>query len=419
MERNNHWAVFVSKNANKDLFIQQFLDKRIEGELAVFNDQTGMLVSDIAIIELINEEEIHDRVEVEKIKNRRLRSLSSGEQKKALLAYCLSKHPDFIILDNPFDNLDVASQKTLRALLQDAGEHTSLIQIINRKTDVLPFITNAISIDAKNKVIYHQCVSDYLQEQNKEAVAFPTSVPKPLHDFEIENAVLVTFNNVNVSYNERPIVKDISWKINAGEFWQLIGPNGSGKSTLLTLITGDNPKGYGQDLTLFGIKKGTGETVWDIKQNVGYFTPSMTDMFSKNHTLQGMIVSGLFDSIGLYVIPAEAHLQVANEWLQLIEMDHLKNTSFSKLSLGQQRLALIARAMIKHPPLLILDEPTSGLDDYHVSLVTSLINKIAAESSTAILYVSHRREEGLEPKFIFELIIDEKGSTGKIVLGLD
>jgi molybdate transport system ATP-binding protein len=414
MERNNHWAVFVSKNANKDLFIQQLLEKKIEGELVEFNDKAAMLMSDLSIIDLINEEEIHDRVEVDKINNKKLRSMSSGEQKKALLAYCLSKNPDCIILDNPFDNLDIASQASLGSLLKDAGEHAALIQIINRKTDVLPFITNAVSIDDKNKITY-QSVEEYLTRQKNESIFFPNNVPKPLHDYEIKSESLVVFNKVNVAYNERPIVKDISWKINTGEFWQLIGPNGSGKSTLLTLITGDNPKGYGQDLTLFGMKKGTGETVWDIKQNVGYFTPSMTDMFSKNHTLQGMVVSGLFDSIGLYVIPAEAHLQVANEWLQLIEMDHLKNIFFSKLSLGQQRLALIARAMIKHPPLLILDEPTSGLDDYHVSLVTSLINKIAAESRTAILYVSHRREEGLEPQFVFELTADSNGSTGKVI----
>lgn len=413
MKSNNHWAVFISKNANKDLFIQQLLDKKIEGELAVFNDQSPMLLSDIAIIELINEEEIHERVEVDKANNKRLRSMSGGEQKKALLAYCLSTNPDFIILDNPFDNLDIASQQSLGGLLQAAAEQVSIIQVINRTTDVLPFITNAVSIDAANKIAYHQNLAEYLAQQKKESIVFSNDVPQPLHEYTIKSSELIVFNKVNVSYNERPIIKDISWKINAGEFWQLIGPNGSGKSTMLTMITGDNPKGYGQDLTLFGMKKGTGETVWDIKQNVGYFTPSMTDMFSKNHTLQSMIVSGLFDSIGLYVIPAEAHLQVANEWLQLIEMDHLKNTSFSKLSLGQQRLALIARAMIKHPPLLILDEPTSGLDDYHVSLVTSLINKIAAESRTAILYVSHRREEGLEPQFVFELTAGINGSTGK------
>jgi molybdate transport system ATP-binding protein len=318
MKRNNHWAVFVSKNANKDLFIQQLLDKKIEGELAAFNDQASMLLSDISTIELINEEEIHDRVEVAKTTNRRLRSLSSGEQKKALLAYCLSKNPDCIILDNPFDNLDIASRAALGGSLKDAGEQTSLIQVINRKTDVLSFITNAISIDDKNKITYHKSVEEYLHQQKNESVVFANNVPQPLHTYEIKSDALVVFNKVNVSYNERPIVKDISWEINTGEFWQLIGPNGSGKSTLLTMITGDNPKGYGQDMLLFGMKKGTGETVWDIKQNVGYFTPSMTDLFSKNHTLQSMVVSGLFDSIGLYVIPAEAHLQVANEWLQLI-----------------------------------------------------------------------------------------------------
>jgi molybdate transport system ATP-binding protein len=415
MERNNHWAVFVSKNANKDLFIQQLLDKKIEGGLSVFNNRSSTLMSDLSIIELINEEEIHDRVEVDKANNKRLRSMSSGEQKKALLAYCLSKNPDYIILDNPFDNLDIASQKSLGGLLKNAGEQTSLIQIINRKMDVLPFITNAVSIDATNKITYHENVEEYLTQQKSESIIFPNDVPKPLHDYITNSVELVVFNKVNVSYNDRPIIKDISWKINTGEFWQLIGPNGSGKSTMLTMITGDNPKGYGQDLTLFGMKKGSGETVWDIKQNVGYFTPSMTDMFSKQHTVQSMIVSGLFDSIGLYVIPAEAHLQIANEWLQLIEMYDLKNISFSKLSLGQQRLALIARAMIKHPPLLILDEPTSGLDDYHVSLVTSLINKIAAESRTAILYVSHRKEEGLKPQFIFELTPDEEGSAGREV----
>jgi molybdate transport system ATP-binding protein len=415
MKRNNHWAIFISKNANKDLFIQQLLDKKITGELSVFNYQSFMLMSDIAIIELINEEEIHDRVEVDKANNKRLRSMSSGEQKKALLAYCLSKNPDCIILDNPFDNLDIASQQSLGGLLKDAGKHASLIQIINRKTDVLPFITNAASVDATNKVTYYQNVEEYLIQQKNELIVFPNDVPKPLHDYTIKSKALVFFDKVNVSYDERPIIKDIFWKINAGEFWQLIGPNGSGKSTMLTMITGDNPKGYGQNLTLFGMKKGTGETVWDIKQNVGYFTPSMTDLFSKNHTLQSMVVSGLFDSIGLYVIPAEAHLQLAKEWLQLIEMYDVRNISFSKLSLGQQRLALIARAMIKHPPLLILDEPTSGLDDYHVSLVTSLINKIAAESRTAILYVSHRREEGLDPKFVFELTPGKEGSTGQEV----
>ena len=180
------------------------------------------------------------------------------------------------------------------------------------------------------------------------------------------------------------------------------------------MINGDNPKAYNQDLTLFGRRKGTGETVWEIKRKIGYLTPSMTDLFNTRHTLEQMIISGFMDSIGLYKQPSDMQIRLADEWLELIEMSPLKKKVFCQLSLGQQRLALVARAMVKHPPLLILDEAMSGLDDHNATLVTNLINKIAAESKTAILYVSHRKEEGLLPEYLFELTPSDSGSTGKI-----
>ncbi|MEP6805574.1 MAG: ATP-binding cassette domain-containing protein, partial [Flavobacterium sp.] len=163
--------------------------------------------------------------------------------------------------------------------------------------------------------------------------------------------------NVSVSYDDRKIVDQISWTIKEGEFWQLIGPNGSGKSTILSLITGDNPKGFGQDLYLFGRKKGTGESVWDIKKQIGIFTTSMTDLFQKGHTLEEMILSGFFDSIGLYTEPTTLQKQIVTQWLEVIEMSSLRKKRFIDLSIGQQRVALIVRAVLKHPPLLILDEP--------------------------------------------------------------
>jgi molybdate transport system ATP-binding protein len=182
------------------------------------------------------------------------------------------------------------------------------------------------------------------------------------------------------------------------------------------MITGDNPKGYGQNLTLFGIKKGSGESVWTIKENIGYVTPSMTDLFSTRHTLEQMLISGFYDSIGLYVYPTDSEVRTAKSWLKLIGMENLTDKLFCMLSAGQQRMALVVRAMIKHPPLLILDEPIAGLDDYHSLLVVSLINKIAEESNTAILYVSHQDEEGLFPQKIFELIPTENGSIGRVLV---
>ncbi|MEQ1624333.1 MAG: ATP-binding cassette domain-containing protein, partial [Sediminibacterium sp.] len=130
---------------------------------------------------------------------------------------------------------------------------------------------------------------------------------------------------LSVSYEERPILDQINWTIQAGECWQLKGPNGSGKSTLLSMITGDNPKGYGQDLNLFGMKKGSGETVWDIKQYIGYFNPVMIQHFSRLDSIELMIVSGCMDSIGVYIKPSEMQLRLAKEWLDYLGLLALKN----------------------------------------------------------------------------------------------
>src|SRR5690606_24178352 len=215
---------------------------------------------------------------------------------------------------------------------------------------------------------------------------------------------LVIFKDVSVRYGERPILHAINWDIKQGQFWQLIGPNGSGKSTILSMITGDNPKAFLQDITLFGMKKGSGETVWDIKKHIGYFSSEMLRGFLRSDSIENMIISGFFDSIGLYKFPLERQTLIAHQWLRILNMFDIKEKDFLSLSNGHQRVVLIARAMVKQPPLLILDEPTNGLDDADVLLFSQLINKIASESNTAILYVSHRQETGLEPDYIYELM---------------
>ena len=400
MNSINHWAVFLSNNSNSQILINQLLECKATKPFTGFNHLKGVLFSNITLNGFIEEEAKHEHSPVLENTSRTLKSMSSGERKKALLAYLLLQQPDFIILDNPFDNLDIASQKLLLEELTKIAAHTAFIQLINRKNDQLPFITNTITIDGEKNGITNNNYS------------FSGSIPPPIKHYKIDTTTLVVFKNVTVKYDDRTIVNAINWTINAGEFWQLVGPNGSGKTTLLTLINGDNPKAYGQDLFLFGKRKGSGETVWDIKEKIGYLTPAMTDLFSLNHTLEQMVVSGFFDSIGLYKLPTDIQLKLANQWLVLLDMQQLKNIPFYKLSLGQQRMALIARAMVKHPPLLILDEPTSGLDDYSVSVLSALINKIAEESTTAILYVSHRTEKDITPQFIYELLPTNVGSMG-------
>ena len=396
----NHWAIFLSNNSHSHVLVQQLLFGKANTPFTDFNGLKGVLFSTITLQEFIEEEAKHQHTDILKNTSRTLQSMSSGERKKALLAYLLLQQPDFIILDNPFDNLDFDSQQILLQQLLIISQHTAIIQLINRKSDQLSFITNAININ------------DNLDAKPSNNDIFSGSIPPPLKQYTIDGNTLIEFKSVTVKYEERTIVKDINWVINTGEFWQLVGPNGAGKTTLLTMINGDNPKAYGQDLYLFGKRKGSGETVWEIKEKIGYLTPAMTDLFSTRHTLEHMIVSGFLDSIGLYKLPTDSQLHLAYKWLQVINLQHLKHIPFCKLSVGQQRMALIARAMVKHPPLLILDEPNSGLDDHNVALVSALINKIAAESTTAILYVSHRTEKNINPQYIYELQPSSTGSIG-------
>ncbi len=406
---DNHWAVFINNTSDKSHFIEGLLSGLMPKELEVFKGLKGGLFSKIALDKLIDEESRHGKIDVTGESLQSLQSMSSGEQKKVLLRHVLNSKPDFIILDNPFDNLDKDTQIDLKQVLSTIRKDVAIIQIISRKDDLLPFIINYSLLNKRELVVTEKSA---IISNEQPLVHFNDSIPKPLKPIEYDYDTLIELKGVNVSYNKKPIVKDINWKIGKGEFWELSGKNGSGKTTLLTMITGENPKGYGQDLFLFGYKKGSGESIWDIKKNIGYFTPSMTDKFLGYHTVHNMMISGIMDSIGLYVRPTEAQLRIAKEWLQLINMWHLKDIYFHDLTMGQQRMLMTTRAMVKHPLLLILDEPTAGLDDTSAELLISLVNKMSKESDTSIIFVSHRQEAGLRPDYRFMLITGENGSIG-------
>ncbi|MDZ7897090.1 MAG: ATP-binding cassette domain-containing protein [Arcicella sp.] len=402
MQNINH-AIFLSNQANKTALIQQILSQKSIGELVVFNKLKGILFSISAIQTILDDEERHGFTEVTKHLNRSLKSMSSGERMKTLLDFVIAQKPDFIVLDNPFDNLDLQAQMYLKEVLAINSTTIPMIQILHRERDLLPFMTNYYTLDNDYKLLHHVDKQGFIDNFKVIENHFSHKIPPPIQAVKFEGEELISMKNVRVTYNEKVIFENLSWTIKKGEFWHLVGPNGSGKTTILSMITGDNPKGYGQDLTLFGRKKGSGESIWEVKEKIGYITPSMTDLFSSRHTLEQMIISGFYDSIGLYVQPSDLEIKTANLWLELVGMGKISSKLFCLLSTGQQRMALIIRTMVKHPPLLILDEALAGLDEHNTSLSVALINKIASESDTTIIYVSHRKEEGLNPKNIFEL----------------
>ena len=108
-----------------------------------------------------------------------------------------------------------------------------------------------------------------------------------------------------------------------------------------------------------------------------------------------MVLSGFFDSIGYYQPASVTQKERALSLMELLEITNLADLDFTRLSYGQQRLILIARAMIKSPPLLILDEPCQGLDRTNRNRVLELVDLVGQNTTTLILYVTHAAADHL------------------------
>ncbi len=412
----DHIGIHLSNSANKDLIIDQIIANKFLKNDPDLSGLHGELYSTITINRIIDEELRHDRFPIFTEENPSLLSMSSGQQRKALLTYLISLRPQYLVLDDIYSSVDKDTREFIVENLERLSGTTLMIQLFYRKQDVLKFIKTVYTVDNQNHIIDQHTLQLFIQKHLTDHAIQNIALPHLFVELSPTINPLVLLNSLSASYHDHQVLKNICWTIQFGEFWQLKGPIGSGKSTLLSMIIGDNPKGYGQDMVLFGRKKGTGETIWDIRKRIGYFTPSMILQFTHNDPVENMVISGLVDSVGLYTKPSDLQRDIANAWLKVLGPD-FRNKTFNSLSFGQQRILLVVRAMVKHPPLLILDEPTVGLDDENTRLFLNMINAIATQKKVAIIYVSHRSEPDLKPDKIFELVPSPDGSIGHIFIG--
>ena len=412
MKKHINIGLYLSNKSNKNYILQQIMANKFLQPYLDLSPLKGALHSSIAIDKFIEDELRHDRFLIQTDENSSLASMSSGQQKKALLLYLINQKPQYIVLDDVYSNVDKQTQQFIDNELTQLGESTLLVQLFFRKRDLLPCIDIVYSVNENNEITASQQANLFLASNQLDSINPALfSLPKMYNENHTNVDPLVQLNSVSVHYDTKSVLDNVQWTIKSGEFWQLVGPNGAGKSTLISMITGDNPRAYGQDMILFGRKKGSGESIWDIKRQIGYFTPAMIEQFTRVDTVENMIISGLNDSVGLYINPSDMQKDIAKGWMESLGSAY-KNRTFQSLSLGQQRMVMVARAMVKYPPLLILDEPTIELDDENSKLFIEMVNAIAAEKKVAIIYVSHRDEPDLQPNKIFELIRTEHGYTG-------
>lgn len=347
--------------------------------------------------------EVASKFGISDLLSRLFKYLSTGEMRKVLLCQTLMGQPDLLILDEPFDGLDVFSRNNLSDLLCSLSEKGLTIVLVLNRFDELPdFIENmGVVADCKltlsgdrESVLANTLISQLQHSENLKHLTLP-EVEDPTAQVPLSDDIpRVTLNNGVVSYNDKSILHGLNWQVNPHEHWQIIGENGAGKSTLLSLITGDHPQGYSNDLTLFGRRRGTGETIWDIKRHIGYVSNSIHQEYRVATSVLNVIISGFHDSIGLYQTPSDRQVHLAYQWLALLGFT--KQTAqqpFHSLSWGQQRLILIARAQVKHPAVLILDEPLQGLDGLNRLLVLRFIDVMLSQGSTQLLFVTHHQED--------------------------
>ena len=333
-------------------------------------------------------------LKLENLMERYIISLSSGEFRRFQIAQMLCTGARIIIIENPYIGLDEQNRAIVAELLQELVKISGvqLILLESRLPENLSLFSHIVLIEDGR-------VEKYPLKEGLAAIK-TAAVKTAAKDYSTAHSVtaecgkeLLKLQNVSIRYGNRTILKDLSWSLKAGEKWALTGRNGSGKSTLLSLICADNPQAYSCNITLFGRKRGTGESIWDIKRNIGYLSPEMYKSYRKPLPVENIVASGLFDTIGLYVEPKEEHLQRVERWMELFNLSRFRGTNYMHLSDGWQRMVLLARAFVKNPPLLILDEPFHGLDNKNRTLAAEIIESWCRQPEKSLIMVSHYKQD--------------------------
>ncbi len=339
---------------------------------------------------------IINKFQLDDLLGKHLLMLSNGETRRLLIAAALLKNPAVLLLDNPFSGLDAGLRTIFGSLFQEiAASGISLVLTVPAK-HIPSFVSHTAALHSGRLIFAGKksawrpadIVPDAKPDINGEDIA-------RLFNSQSTGSYrsIINMNKVNVAYGTVQVLNNISWQVKPGERWALLGPNGAGKSTLLSLVNGDNPQAYANDIVLFDRQRGTGESIWDIKKKIGYVSPELYQYFPADQLCSQVIESGFHDTLGLFrPVQASRQEHILN-WMKLLHMEQYAHRLFKNIPAGAQRLCLLARALVKSPPLLILDEPCQGLDEEQQQNFGQIIDAVCSLLPVTLVYVTHYMNE--------------------------
>ena len=333
--------------------------------------------------------------------DRRLISVSNGERQKIQLARALAHPMRLLILDEPFAGLDAATRAHFHAVLERLMDSPLRVLLIATRIEDLPRHVTHLLCVSQCRVLAAGRRADILRlpqvkrlfpPPGNSMTAAPPGRPRKPSRGPVPPE-LVRLRDATVRYGDNVILRGINWTVRAGESWALLGPNGSGKTTLLSLILGDNPQVYANNVSVFGVPRGSGESVWDIKARIGWVSPELHLHFNRSATCFQVVASGFDDTVGLFRSPSRREAAAVRRCLARFRLLPFAHAPLFALSAGLQRMVLLARALVKQPRLLILDEPCQGLDAAHRNSFIGAVDALIRTGAATVIYVTHRRDE--------------------------
>lgn len=325
-------------------------------------------------------QEFLEKGKITELLHRKLIHISSGQRKRLQLTLAIIRKPKVLLLDCPYTGVDVQTRAKLNAWLEETARQYGIqLIIVARESELPDFIDVKVALPTQGTI-----------NQDGEKVALDQLMEEwgTLSNGQKFDS-MVKMQNVSLGYGEVQILKNLSWEVKRGEKVGLVGQNGSGKSSLLSLVYGDNPLAYNKEIYLFDRKRGTGESIWDIKRNTGFVSSEFHLYMSDNITCGKLIATGYFDQLFIPRKLTEAENKTIDLYFDYYGVEYLRDKLFNQISLGEQRLTLLIRALIKNPTLLLLDEPYHGFDDKTVRKSNHLIEHMIKASGNTLVFISH------------------------------
>ena len=328
----------------------------------------------------LRELDIPSSFDLDPLLDREVKRLSNGQLKKVLILQRLLHHiPRLLLMDYPFEGLDAASRKDLCHFI-DLIATTYPVQIIiaGHGNELPRCMTHRLTLDAL-QIVRQEPVDQTI------TLSPPPRVVSTVANGATAGEAVVDMRHLKIQYGETVVLEDFNWTVRRGDRWAIVGRNGSGKTTVFSLIFADHPMAYSEEVYLFGRRRGSGESIWDIKKRISYLGPELTSY------LDPRAITG---SAREFI--ASRHQQFDHQkldtLLRFFEAETFIDRPVRYLSSGQLQLALLMSCFMTTKELILLDEPFQFLCPRLRDRVNEFLQVYLRRDTTLIL-ITHYDED--------------------------